>query len=98
MPNLSLRGLDSPTLSRIKSSARRRKLSVNHLILETLRREYAPGDKGFDDLDALAGKWTKSQAEEFDAAVAPFAKIDATLWAAEPKPIYRAKPVARRGK
>ncbi len=82
MNNLSLRGLDASTLSRIKSSARRRKLSVNRLIVETLQQQYAGGDAGFDDLDALAGAWTKPEAAEFNAAVAPFAAIDSELWAA----------------
>ena len=77
--NLSLRGLDALTLARIKSSARRRKLSVNRLIIETLREQYATGEQTFDDLDALAGAWSKSEAAQFAAAVAPFSEIDAGL-------------------
>ncbi len=96
MANLSLRGLDATTLTRIKSNARRRKLSVNRLIIETLRQHYAPGDKPFDDLDALAGSWTKADAAEFAAVVAPFAEIDAGLWAGQPKIAYRLKPAAKR--
>jgi hypothetical protein len=96
MANLSLRGLDAPTLSRIKSKARRRKLSVNRLIIETLRQQYAAGDRSFDDLDALAGAWSKTEAAEFAAAIAPFAEIDAGLWAGQPKTAYRVKPAARR--
>ena len=96
MANISLRGLDSPTLSRIKASARRRKVSVNRLIVETLRQQYAPGDQTFHDLDDLAGTWSKSEAAEFAAAVAPLAQIDADLWAGEPKAAYRAKAAAKR--
>jgi len=96
MANISLRGLDAPTLSRIKSSARRRKISVNRLIVETLRQQYAPGDQAFDDLDFLAGAWSKSEAAEFDATVEPFGEIDAGLWAAEQKAVYRVKPAAKR--
>ena len=96
MANISLRGLDAATLSRLKSSAHRRKTSVNRLIVETLRQQYAAADKTFDDLDALAGTWSKPQAAEFAAAVAPFAKIDVELWAAEPKAAYRVKPAAKR--
>jgi hypothetical protein len=94
--NLSLRGLDSPTLSRIKSSAKRRKLSVNRVIIETLRQQYAPGGQSFDDLDALAGAWSKTDAEEFEAAVAPFAEIEAGLWAAQPKAVYQVKATKRK--
>ena len=96
MANLSLRGLDHSTLSRLKSSARRRGVSVNRLIVETLQQQYSVGTKTFDDLDALAGTWTKTEADAFAAAVAPFAEIDPGLWAAEPKAVYRVKRAAKR--
>jgi len=96
MANLSLRGLDSSTLSRLKSNARRRGVSVNRLIVETLQQQYSAGTKSFDDLDALAGTWTKAEADAFAAAVAPFAEIDAALWAAEPKTTYRVRRAAGR--
>jgi len=96
VPNLSLRGLDATTLARIRSLARRRRVSVNRLIVETLRRQYAPSDQAFDDLDALAGVWSKAQAQAFDAAVAPFAEIDAALWVAEPKALYRTRTGGKR--
>ena len=96
MPNLSLRGLDAPTLARIRSLARRRQVSVNSLIVETLRRQYAARDLEFDDLDALAGAWSKAQADAFDAAIAPLAEIEPALWAAEPQPVYRVKARGKR--
>ena len=96
MPNLSLRGLDDSTLARIKSLARRRRVSVNRLIVETLRRQYAAGDREFDALDALAGAWSKAQADAFDAAVAPLAEIEPALWVAEPRPVYRVKARGKR--
>ncbi len=96
MANLSLRGLDRPTLSRLKSKARSRGVSVNRLIVETLRRQYAGGGQAFDDLDRLVGAWTRTEGAAFDTAVAPFAEIDASLWAAEPGTAYRAKRPARR--
>ena len=96
MADISLRGLDSPTLSRIKSSARRRGVSVNRLIVETLQLQYAGGETAFDDLDALAGAWTKAEADAFAVAIAPFAEIDSSLWAAEPKSVYRVTRASRR--
>ena len=96
MANLSLRGLDASTLTRIKSSARRRKVSVNRLIIETLQQHYATGEQTFDDLDTLAGSWSKSDAEEFSAAIAPFEEIDAHLWAQQRKAVYQVKPAATR--
>ena len=96
MANISLRGLDSPTLLRIRSNARRRGVSVNRLIVETLQQQYAVSGTVSDDLDALAGAWTKAEADAFDETVAPFAEIETALWAAEPKAAYRAKRLVRR--
>ena len=96
MANISLRGLDRPTLSRLKSNARRRGISVNRLIVETLRQQYAGAGQTFDDLDRLAGTWSKAEGAAFAAAVAPFGEIDPGLWAAEPKASYRVRPAARR--
>jgi len=96
MANISLRGLDRPTLSRLRSNARRRGISVNRLILETLQRRYSVGARTFDDLDALAGAWTKADADAFAATVAPFAEIDTDLWAAEPKRAYRVRRATKR--
>ena len=93
MPNISLRDLDVGTLARIKSAARRQNLSVNRLIVETLRQHYAPGNRPPDGLDALAGSWSRAEAEEFNAAIAPFGEIDATLWVAEPRARHRVTPV-----
>jgi hypothetical protein len=88
MPNVLLRGLDAATLSRLRADARRRGISVNRLIVETLQRE-RPGAEQHDDLDALAGRWSKAEGDAFAAAVAPFSEIDPTLWAAQPKAAYR---------
>lgn len=88
MANVSLRGLDILTLSRLKSNARRRGISVNRLILDTLKQQYSTGTRTFDDLDALAGAWAKTEADAFAAAVAPFAEIDPRVWAAEPDVNY----------
>jgi hypothetical protein len=90
MANVLLRGLDPATLSRLRADARRRGISVNRLIVETLQRERA-SDETYDDLDTLAGRWSKSEAARFDAAVAPFSEIDSGLWAEQPKAAYRVK-------
>jgi hypothetical protein len=95
MANVLLRGLDAATLSRLRSDARRRGISVNRLIVETLQRAHA-GSETFHDLDALAGRWSKSEAERFAAAVAPFSEIDSALWAEQPKAVYRVKRQRRQ--
>jgi hypothetical protein len=34
----------------------------------------------FDDLDALAGTWSKQEAQTFERNTAAFSEVDATLW------------------
>ena len=68
------------------------RIPVKELMVGRLERE-----RRFHDLDSLKGIWSKAEAEEFDAAVAPFGKVDPALWAAEPKAGYRARP-SRRGR
>ena len=95
MANINLRGLDASTLSRIRASARRRKLSVNRLIVETLQEHYARGSREFDGLDKLAGTWSRAEAAAFEAAVGPFGEIDARLRAQSGKPAARASTRSR---
>lgn len=96
MSNLSLRGVDASTLARIKADARRRKVSVNRLIVETLEQQFGTGNSTYHDLDALAGKWSAAEAAAFDAATAPFGKIDAGLWTEEPASRYRVASGGRK--
>lgn len=90
MANVLLRGLDIAMLSRLRADARRRGISVNRLIIETLRSAQGRNET-FDDLDSLAGRWSKSEADDFAAAIAPFSEIDPALWAEQPKAAYRVK-------
>jgi hypothetical protein len=94
--NLSLRGLDGATLSRIRSSARRLKVSVNRLIVETLRLHYAPGPRPRDQIDELAGSWSAREAREFASAIEPFSEVDPALWASEPTAAYRVQGGGKR--
>lgn len=96
MANLSLRGLDGATLTRIRSSARRLKVSVNRLIVQSLQRQYAPARRPKDEVDRLAGTWSREQADRFDAAIAPFSEIDSELWARQDAATYRVRPKRKR--
>jgi hypothetical protein len=96
MPNLSLRGLDDATLTRIRASARRLRISVNRLIVDTLRRQYAPAPRARDAVDRLAGSWSKAEADEFDAAIAQFSKIDPELWVRQDRAPYRVRSRRKR--
>lgn len=85
MSNLSIRGLDRAVLATLKSMASRQGSSVNALVLRLIDQGLgrAPGKsvlQRFDDLDALAGAWSESEAAEFSAYTEAFGKIDQDQW------------------
>lgn len=84
MTQISIRNLDPETAARLRRNAQRRGQSLNRY-LQSVLRHTAVGDKPaaktqHNDLDALAGTWTRAQGEAFARATAPFAEVDASLW------------------
>ena len=85
MSNLSVRGMDPATLSRLKAMAQREGASVNSLLLRLIdqcvgRAPGKPAARRHDDLDDLAGAWSAEDAAAFDEATAAFEAIDPELW------------------
>jgi hypothetical protein len=82
---ITLRTSDRRLPAALKREAARRGVSVNQLAVELLRRGLGlesarPVPERFDDLDALAGTWTREQACELDSAVAAQRQVDDKLW------------------
>ncbi len=83
MATFTIRTSDAALSEALKRESRRRGMSVNRLVIHTLRESLLPGQKRrrrYDDLDALCGSWSKEEADEFDAAVQGFREIDPELW------------------
>lgn len=85
MANLSIRGLDAKALAELKSRAAKEDASVNTLVLRLIEqglghRRAKPALRRHDDLDALAGSWSKSEVAAFERATTPFGEVDAKLW------------------
>ncbi len=85
MASMSIRGLDHKALARLKKRAEREGISLNSLVVRTLQEDAGvPGKlrqlEKFDDLDALAGTWTKQQAGVFERDTAAFSEVDPALW------------------
>ena len=80
--NLTLRGCDEDLGRALKREAEKRRVSVNRLILDTLRDALTGGKstRKYHDLDSLAGTWTAAEAAEFDASVKVFESVDPELW------------------
>jgi len=82
MASMSIRGLDDQALSRLKNQAEQEGSSLNSLVLRLLQgTDRQPGAlRKFDDLDALAGTWSKQEAQAFERNTAAFSEVDASLW------------------
>ncbi len=85
MANLSIRALDEKALAALKKRAARERVSVNTLVLRLIEQGLGiwrakPALTRHDDLDALAGSWSKDDATEFDQTTEPFGKVAAKFW------------------
>jgi len=84
MKTITIRGIE-PGLDRvIKSRAKQNNLSVNQWILQALKKVTGMGKesvfKKYQDLDALAGGWSKEEAKSFQKNTQIFEKIDEDVW------------------
>lgn len=86
---LTLRGVEPALRSALDAEATRLGVSLNALILQILRGSLGLGTSTqlVHDLDALAGAWSRAEAEEFTAAIQGFEEIDTSLWQNDPQPL-----------
>lgn len=86
MRQLTVRGFDDELSSAIQRLAKREGISLNKAALRLLRKgaglaDGAAGrDKVGSSLDHLIRVWTPEEADELDAALKEFDKIDEELW------------------
>jgi hypothetical protein len=86
MKAITLRNLPPELAEAVRKEAERKRTSVNKAVISLLERK-AEGHKKktsqkrqYDDLDALAGTWTRKEAVEFDKALAAQRTVDPELW------------------
>lgn len=84
MTTMTLRGVDERITAALKEKARKEGVSVNALMLRVLKESLGIEKKKrsvvYDDLDHLAGTWSKKDASEFERATAVFEKVDEEMW------------------
>ena len=86
MEQLTVRGFGDDLAERIQRLAIREGKSLNQTVLKLLRKGAGlrkdPGDadRVGSSLDPLIGTWTKAEADEMDAALEEFEKIDGSVW------------------
>lgn len=84
MKSITIRRIDTDLDRAIKSRAKQNNLSVNQWVLETLKKVTGmvkePVFKKHTDLDALAGGWSREEAETFRKNTQLFERIDEEVW------------------
>ncbi len=86
MQQLTVRGFDEELSAAIQGLARREGISMNQAVLRLLRKGAGLADQGAgpatvgSSLDHLFGSWTKAEADELDAALKEFDRIDEDMW------------------
>jgi plasmid stability protein len=84
MTTMTLRGIDEKTAEALKERATREGTSVNAVTLRILRESLGLDKRKrnviYNDLDHLAGTWSREEAAEFERNTAFFEKVDEEIW------------------
>ena len=81
---LTIRSISSALRTALDREAARRGRSLNRTVLALLAERLGLADATapveYDDLDELAGTWSKSEATRFEDALRAQRQVDARLW------------------
>ena len=84
MKSITIRGIDADLDQAVKSQASNSHQSINKWIITALKiltgLNKQKSIKKFNDLDILAGGWTKSEAEIFKKNTDIFEVVDKEIW------------------
>lgn len=85
MNAITVRNVPPEVARTIREKAKKKKISLNRAVITLLEEATGLGRQGrkevfHDDLDALAGSWTKEEADEFDAFLREHRTIDPEMW------------------
>lgn len=83
MKTLTIRNVPKRLADALDRERRRHDRSLNSTVLELLGRSLGADGHGprRNGLAKLAGTWSADEQRQFNAAVAPFEKIDDDMWA-----------------
>ena len=86
MKAVTLRGLPPDIADAIRKEANRKGMSLNKAVISLLANRMGVREKKknrqtrHDELDDLAGSWSKKEAAEFEKSLAAQRTIDLDLW------------------
>jgi len=81
MKAVTIRNVPPEVERAIMARAREKGVSINKAVVGMLQEKVgAPGKKRYDDLDDLAGTWTKREAEVFERGLREQRRPDPEIW------------------
>ena len=84
MSTITIRGIDETTARVLKERAKKEGISVNAVLLKTLKESLGLEKKNrtvvHTDLDHLAGTWSEKDFSEFQKKIADFETVDKKIW------------------
>ncbi len=84
MKSITIRGIDDRLHQELEKTSKNEHKSLNKTILFLLKKalniEYTVKYPVYNDLDYLAGSWSKEDEEEFNNTAAWFNKVDEDIW------------------
>ncbi len=84
MSTITIRGIDETTAKILKERAKKEGISVNAVLLKTLKESLGLEKKKrtvvHTDLDYLAGTWSEKDFLEFQKKIADFEAVDEKMW------------------
>ena len=85
LKSMTLRGLDSQLVAKLKEVAEREGKSVNQTVLDALRKQFGLDKsrrftEGHRDLDHLFGCWDEDEFTQIQQKIDSERRIDSELW------------------
>ncbi len=82
MSSITIHNLDPELDKRLRELAEKEHLSLNKTIQKLLKNQLGLNEKKrkYADFEDFSGSWTAEDADEFNAAVKDFSKIDKEMW------------------
>lgn len=86
MKQITIRSIPDEVKKTVQKEAAQKGVSLNKAIISLLERAVGAKAQGkkkrvlYDDLDHLAGLWSREEAAEFDKTLKAQRKVDAELW------------------
>ena len=80
MHTLNIRNLDDALYNKIKKESEKKRVSINKLLLNVLKKNFFKTEPGYHDLDQFFGTWSEEEHQNISEALKDSRQIDKELW------------------